>query len=109
MRKLSFVILLAALFLSGCARDKVEYQEASESKGELTYDSAYDRFLDNVTIKRKSPNFVTYEYKDARIDELAPLASRYCKENGDRTAILRDIILYKNYSRWATFDCLRLQ
>lgn len=81
----------------------------AEPEEELTHDSAYDRFLNNVVIKRKSPNFVTYEYKDVRVDELAPIASRYCKENGNRTAVLRSVVLYKNYSRRATFDCLNLQ
>lgn len=81
----------------------------AEPAEELPYDSAYDRFLNNVVIKKKSPNWVTYEYKDVRVDELAPLASRYCEENGKRTAILRGIQLYKNYSRWATFDCVTLQ
>ena len=75
----------------------------------LVYDSAYDRFLDNVVIKARSENYVTYEYKDVRVDELAPIASRYCLEHGNRTAVLRGVILYKNYARRATFDCLRLQ
>ena len=81
-----------------------------EPAEEVEYDSAYDRFLHNVIIKKKSPNWITYEYKDVRVDELAPLASRYCEESGgNRTAILRGIQLYKNYSRWATFDCVNLQ
>lgn len=61
----------------------------------LVYDSAYDRFLDNVVIKARSENYVTYEYKDVRVDELAPIASRYCLEHGNRTAVLRSVILYK--------------
>ena len=64
----------------------------------LAYDSAYDRFLDNVVIKARSDNYVTYEYKDVRVDELAPLASCYCEEHGNRTAVLRSVILYKNYA-----------
>ena len=91
------------------AETEVEIMHPDEPVEKLVYDSAYDRFLDNVVIKARSENYVTYEYKDVRVDELAPLASRYCQEHGNRTADLRDGILYKNYARRATFDCLRLQ
>lgn len=73
------------------------------------YDSSYDRFIQNVRIKAKNPNYITYEYKDVRIDEIAFLASRYCDEQGHKKAYLRDSILYRNFSRRATFDCLELQ
>ncbi len=90
-------------------REEVEVMNPDQPVEKLAYDSAYDRFLDNVVIKARSDNYVTYEYKDVRVDELAPLASRYCEEHGNRTAVLRSVILYKNYARRATFDCLRLQ
>lgn len=93
--------------------EQIQKNEANVNPDEpmekLVYDSAYDRFLDNVVIKARSENYVMYEYKDVRVDELAPLASRYCKEHGNRTAVLRNVILYKNYARRATFDCLNLQ
>ena len=88
---------------------KPEVMNPDEPVEKLVYDSAYDRFLDNVVIKSRSENHVTYEYKDVRVDELAPIASRYCEEHGNRTAVLRSVILYKNFARRATFDCLRLQ
>ncbi len=91
------------------AKEEVEVMNPDQPLEKLAYDSAYDRFLDNVVIKARSENYVTYEYKDVRVDELAPLASRYCLENGNRTAVLRSVILHKNYARRATFDCLRLQ
>ena len=90
-------------------REEVEVMNPDQPVEKLAYDSAYDRFLDNVVIKARSYNYVTYEYKDVRVDELAPLASRYCEEHGNRTAVLRSVILYKNYARRATFACLRLQ
>ena len=90
-------------------QDEVEVMHPDEPLEKLAYDSAYDRFLDNVIIKVRSDNYITYEYKDVRVDELAPLASRYCQEHGNRTAVLRSVTLYKNYARHATFDCLRLQ
>ena len=90
-------------------KEKIEVMNPDQPVEKLVYDSAYDRFLDNVVIKARSENYVTYEYKDVRVDELAPIASRYCLEHGNRTAVLRSVILYKNYARRATFDCLRLQ
>ncbi len=89
--------------------EEIEVMHPDEPVEELVYDSAYNRFLNNVVIKSRSENHVTYEYKDVRVDELAPLASRYCQENGNRTAVLRSVILYKNFARRATFDCMRLQ
>jgi|GEM_PF-648261 len=88
-------------------RDDIKF--SSEPSFDAIHGDARERFVNNVVIRRRSPNFITYEYKEVRVDELAPLASRYCQENGGRTAILRDVILHKNYSRWATFDCLTLQ
>ena len=73
------------------------------------YASDYERFFENVVIKEKTPHFITYEYKDVRIDEIASLASRYCDEQGHKYAYLHDAVLFKNMSRRATFDCLELQ
>ncbi len=70
--------------------------------------SDYKSFASRVAVKAKSDNFVTYEYRDIRVDELMPLAAHYCREHGDRTAILRKINLYRGYYRRVTFDCVRL-
>lgn len=68
----------------------------------------YESFARRVAVKAKSDNFVTYEYRDIRVDELMPLAAHYCREHGDRTAVLRKINLYHGYYRRVTFDCVRL-
>ena len=73
------------------------------------YDSDYDRIVSNVRVKEETPHYVTYEYKDVRIDEIAFLASRYCHVQGGKKAVLNNSILYRNYSRRATFDCVELQ
>ncbi len=73
------------------------------------YDSDYDRIINNVRVKEKTPYYVTYEYKDVRIDEIAFLASKYCHDQGGKKAVLNNSILYRNYSRRATFDCVELQ
>lgn len=108
MKKFS-AIILAIMLVGGCVSTVQEEEVGVVDPNQLSYDSEYDRFLDNVVIKRKSPSFVTYEYKDVRVDEIAPLASKYCQENGGKTAVLRNISLYKNFARWATFDCVTLQ
>lgn len=99
LRKLIFCL---SLVLSSCSVVRPEPVVQG-------YDSDYERFFQNVVIKQKTPNFITYEYKDVRIDEIASLASRYCDEQGHKTAHLHDAVLFKNMSRRATFDCLELQ
>lgn len=67
------------------------------------------RFRENISVKAQGADFVTYEYKDVRIDELAPLAVLYCRDNaGGKDAYLREVIMYRNRLRRATFDCLNL-
>lgn len=98
LRKLIFCL---SFVLSACS-----IRQAPAVQG---YDSDYERFFQNVVIKEKTPHFITYEYKDVRIDEVASLASRYCDEQGHKFAYLHDTVLFKNMSRRATFDCLELQ
>ena len=71
-------------------------------------ENEYKAFARRIAVKNGSDNFVTYEYRDIRVDELMPLAARYCSERGNRTAILRKINLYNGNSRRVTFDCVRL-
>ncbi len=100
LKTLFFLLPLVA----GCAFSSHENMSVKQA-----YDSDYERFFQNVVIKEKTPYYITYEYKDVRIDELAYLASRYCQEQGGKYAYLHDTVLYRNFSRRATFDCLELQ
>ena len=61
-----------------------------------------------VSVKARGENFVTYEYKDIRVDQLRGWAESYCKQKGYENFALRDIIVYRNYMRRATFDCFHL-
>lgn len=101
--KLKTLFLIFPLIV-GCAFSSTEKASVKQA-----YDSDYERFFQNVVIKEKTPYYITYEYKDVRIDELAFLASRYCQEQGNKHAYLHDTVLYRNFSRRATFDCLELQ
>lgn len=72
------------------------------------YKNKYSRLIQNVSIHDKSDTEITYEYNDARVDELAFLAVQYCKEQDKKAAFLQKITLFKNQSRLATFDCRSL-
>lgn len=72
------------------------------------YANKYQRLIENVVIKDKSETDITYEYKDARVDELAFMAVQYCKEQDKRQAFLQKVTLFKNKARRATFSCRRL-
>ena len=81
-----------------------------ENTGEPVYSSDAERFRRNISTKAMGEDYVVYEYMDVRIDDVATLASAYCFEmtNGVKKAYLRDIYMYKNHKRRATFDCVDL-
>jgi len=101
INKLSALVVFSFL-LNGCFAGHPKPVENA-------YETDYERFFQNVIVKEKTPYHVTYEYKDVRLDEVAYLASRYCYEQDGRTAYLHDSVLYHNFTRRATFDCLELQ
>lgn len=98
--KLAAVSLLASACTALQSAGKVENDY---------YSSNIERFMQNVTVKEETARFVTYEYKDVRIDEVSSLAARYCAEHGEKKAFLRENITYRNRLRRATFDCVNLQ
>lgn len=67
-------------------------------------------YRENIVEKRRGENYVSYEYQNVRIDEIARLAAYYCAQKGeDKQAHLREIVMRENHSRLATFDCVSLQ
>lgn len=94
MKKVAILCLLA--ILAGCN---------IPTQRELEFNPDYNRIARNVTVVQKASNFVTYEYKNIRVDELAAVAALYCQDHGDRQAVLHDIQLHPNHSRRATFYC----
>lgn len=93
---------------TSCISESAAIKAPVVSKDVKVNASDYESFSRRVAVKAKSDNFVTYEYRDIRVDELMPLAAHYCNEHGNRTAILRKINLYHGYYRRVTFDCVRL-
>ncbi len=106
--KKAILILPLVLLATACAhRDDAQIQVKEED-----YISAetMSRYRENIVEKRRGPSYVSYEYKDVRIDEITPLAVNYCKQkNAKNTAHLREIIMRENHLRLATFDCVPLQ
>lgn len=99
MKKLC--LLLAICLLAGCATKTTN----DDLRAVTVEDEA--RYKENIAVKAEGQDFVSYEYKNVRIDEIAPLAIAYCFENADgKNAYLREIVLNKNKTRLATFDCI---
>ena len=63
----------------------------------------------NVFVVEEGEDFVTYQYKEVRVDEISPLATLYCADvaNG-RNAYLRNVAIFHNGYMRATFDCVNL-
>ena len=68
-------------------------------------DEEYARYVKNVTIAGQGENFITYEYSNIRVDELAVFAALYCFDHGQKRAYLDNITLYQNNNRRARFSC----
>lgn len=101
MKKILLLCLLATLCVS-C-------QSKVDDEGVPVYASDAERFHRNIATKAMGEDYVVYEYVDVRIDDVATLASRYCYETTEgKKAYLRDIYMYKNHKRRATFDCVDL-
>ncbi len=90
---LSFVALL---ILSACT---------TEPKEEIIMEPQYSYLVDNMVVIEQSSRHVIYEYRDIRIDEVAPVAAVYCLNQGNKQATLYKIILRPDNRRRATFVC----
>ena len=74
-------------------------------EGDPEFDPDFNKYVDNVILVEKGSDYVIYEYKDVRVDEIAAIAALYCYEQGNKLARLTNIDLYKNNSRRAYFMC----
>ena len=63
----------------------------------------------DVFVVGEGADYVTYQYKNVRVDEISPLASLYCADvTSDGSPYLREVNLYHNGFMRATFDCVSL-
>ena len=97
MKKCLFII---CAFLASCVsqqRDIAIWEEPD-----------YNRVAANTFVVSKSPLYVTYEYKNIGVEELAPIAALYCQDRGGKQAVLYEITMHRNNSRRATFACQKV-
>lgn len=97
MKKFVGVFLL--LLISACATEpeKVVWEQPD-----------YNYIAEHTRVVEKTSNFVVYEYKDIRVDEIAPIAALYCQDHGGKQAVLYDITLRPDNARRATFVCKQM-
>ncbi|MDO4183989.1 MAG: hypothetical protein Q4D11_01950 [Rhodospirillales bacterium] len=93
---------------TSCVSESAVIKAPTVSKDVKVDANEYKSFSDRVSVKEQNGNTVTYEYRDIQVDEMMPLAAHYCREHGNRTAIMRKINLYHGYYRRVTFDCVNL-
>ena len=84
--------------------DEEAYAEGNAFENEGRLITANDVF-----VVSEGQDFVTYQYKNIRVDEVSPLASMYCADVAfGGSPYLREVSLYHNGFMRATFDCVSL-
>ena len=126
MRK--FVILLTVFMLNACTTKYILMDEngnpvqkgyyTENMNGDETVATALndeDRISEekisanDVFVVKEGSDFVTYQYKNVRVDEISPLASLYCSDVAyGGSPYLREVSMYHNGFMRATFDCVSL-
>lgn len=123
-------LFLSLLILNACSTEYVLMDEDSNPvlEGEYTYQmqNNYSNGMENsnmqtvvspqreitandVFVVGEGEDFVTYQYKNVRVDEISPLASLYCADVAfGGSPYLREVTLYHNGFMRATFDCVSL-
>ena len=123
-------LLLSLLILNACSTEYVLMDESTNPvlEGEYTYQmqnnhssemqssnmqtfvsSQRDITANDVFVVGEGDDFVTYQYKNVRVDEISPLASLYCADVAfGGSPYLREVTLYHNGFMRATFDCVSL-
>lgn len=63
----------------------------------------------DVFVVSEGSDYVTYQYKNVRVDEISPLASLYCADvSYIASPYLREVSMYHNGFMRATFDCVNI-
>lgn len=116
MRKL--LTLAMVLVLSACSTKYILMDEDDNPVKENVYtdnrfmrESVSERVMtaNDVFVVEEGSDFVIYQYKSVRVDEVSPLASLYCADMSFGTSpYLREVNMYHNGFMRATFDCVNL-
>lgn len=114
-----FLVLFCVLLFGACTTEYILMDEDTNPVEENIY-TVGDTFVDghmseramtanDVFVVNEGDNFVTYQYKSVRVDEVSPLASMYCADVvAGASSYLREVNLYHNGFMRATFDCVNL-
>lgn len=97
-----FLLSIAALSLCSCSYMPDFFPQSQKT---VLEDVDYADYAKNVTIADQGKDFVIYEYRNIRVDDLAVLAALYCKDHDSTRAYLDNITLYHNNARRAKFMC----
>ena len=86
------------------------YTENTEgTSGVVNMELAEYITANDVFVVGEGADFVTYQYKNVRVDEISPLASMYCADIAyGGSPYLREVSMYHNGFMRATFDCVSL-
>ena len=129
MRK--FWLFLFILFMNACTTEYVWVDDAELSSADMMVDEQEEYYVEkidreydgenlvandgrlismnDVFVVSEGDNFVTYQYKNVRVDEISPLASLYCDDVAyGRSPYLREVNMFYNGFMRATFDCVSL-
>ncbi|MBO5038337.1 MAG: hypothetical protein J6C85_02620 [Alphaproteobacteria bacterium] len=83
--------------------------ESNLSQANEYINSVSEISSNDVFVVGEGADFVTYQYKNVRVDEISPLASMYCADmTYGSSPYLREVSLYHNGFMRATFDCVNL-
>lgn len=87
-----------------------ENMSVSNAQSEVdVYYTERDISANDVFPIEEGADFVTYQYKSVRVDEISPLASLYCDDVAlGASPYLREVSIYHNGFMRATFDCVNL-
>ena len=94
MKRFLMLYLLAVITSCASNSEQIAWEEPN-----------YNYIASHVRVISKSPTHVVYEYKDIRVDEIAPVAALYCQDRGGKQASLYEITMRPDHYRRATFVC----
>jgi len=110
------VLMLILFLLNACTTKYILMDEDGNTVDESYYTENTDNLIseerlsaNDVFVVQEGADFVTYQYKSVRVDEISPLATMYCADVGQgKSAYLREVNMYHNGFMRATFDCVSL-
>ncbi len=100
-----FLTCTLLLMLSACTYFSELKDKFSSPQAPVLTSADYADYAKNVSIAGQGENYIIYEYKNIRVDDLAVLAALYCHEQNNSRAYLENITLYHNNARRAKFMC----